>query len=260
MSLKKVITLLVTGIIGMSLVACSGEKETLTGNQKFTNAFEKSINTRWTDQNKVTATSEEEMTEKTIAILEKEIKSLEENLTGVDDPILKKNAEDYIEGVKQQIESMKTNDYMLEYDYQEKSDNLRKPALMSMVETYGVKINTEHEQTYKDFKAQATVIDKENKARAYAEELATQIKLDKVTTDYGSVRLEGIVENTSDFDFESISYNVQYKDAEGIVIGNDWIYLSQFTKGQKQKVELSGVYDKEFETVLITLDNMYIKN
>ncbi|MBU3090372.1 FxLYD domain-containing protein [Clostridium gasigenes] len=260
MNFKKITTLFLAGVISMSLVACGGEKETLTGNQKFINVFEKSVNARWTEQDKPTKTSDEEKTKKNVAILEKEIKSLEENLSGIDDPVLKKNAEDYIEGAKQQIESMKTNDYKLKDDYQQKSDALRKPSLMSMVETYGVKINSEHEQIYKDFKAQATVIDKENKSRTYAEELGTQIKLEKVTEEYGSVKLESVVENTSDFDFESISYNVQYKDADGVVIGTDFIYLNQFSKGQKQKVELMLFSDKAFETILITLDDVYIKN
>jgi len=141
-----------------------------------------------------------------------------------------------------------------------KGDIIRKPALMSMVETYGVKIKPEHEQIYTDFKAKATVIDKENKAKKYAEELGSKIKFEKITKDYGTVILESIVENTSDFDFESISYNVQFKDANDVVVENDSIYINNFTKGQKQKVELMIFDDKKYETILITLDSVYVKN
>lgn len=259
MKIKKSVVLCFICIILMSLAACSASKKEITGNQKFVNNFEKAINTRWSDQDKISSQSEEDTNKKNIEIIEKEIKTLEENLNLIDDPILKKNAEDYIEGSKKQIESMKTQDYELMYMYKEESDSLRKPALMSMVETYGVKIKPEYEQIYNDFKAQATVMDKENKARSYAEALGTQIKFEKITKDYGTIILESIVENTSDFDFESISYNVQYKDANDIVVDNDKLYINNFTKGQKQKVELMVLHDNEYENILITLDSVYIK-
>ena len=128
----------------------------------------------------------------------------------------------------------------MQLKYDEESEALRKPALIKLVDDYGVKIDVDNEQIYKDFKEQANVINKENEANAYAEQLAQQITFEKSTDEFGYVTYTAIVENTSDVEFDSIFYDVQFKDAEGIVVGNDIVLLENFAPGIKQKVELSG--------------------
>lgn len=44
------------------------------------------------------------------------------------------------------------------------------------------------------------------------------------------------IENTSDFNFKNLYYNVPYKD--GVFIGNNLICLEEFTKRLKQKIKL----------------------
>ena len=99
----------------------------------------------------------------------------------------------------------------------------------------------EFQQLYKDFKQQATVINKENDAQSFAEKFAQEIVFEKTTDEYKNDMYTAIVENTSDIEFNSLSYDVQYKDADGIVIGNDYINLENFTLGSKQKIELTYV-------------------
>ncbi|MDK2562237.1 DUF3387 domain-containing protein [Romboutsia sedimentorum] len=91
-----------------------------------------------------------------------EIAALEKNKKGIKDKSLIKIADDYIKGVKIQIELNKTQDTDLMIKYEEESDKLRKPALIAMVDDYGVKVKDAHQQNYKDFKEQATVINKSN--------------------------------------------------------------------------------------------------
>lgn len=57
---------------------------------------------------------------------------------------------------------------------------MRKPALIALVENYGVKINEENQQNYKDFKEKATVIKKENESQSYADKLASEIEFKKI--------------------------------------------------------------------------------
>ena len=91
------------------------------------------------------------------------------------------------------LQKLKTNDYDLQYKYQEESDKLRKPALISMVDDYGIKIKDEHQQTYKDFKEQATVINKENESKSFADKLASEMTFEKSTDEFGYVEFSTIV-------------------------------------------------------------------
>lgn len=261
-SLKKNISIIVLLIISLVMVSCTSTKEEVSGNDKFISAFEKSINGRWTEQNKLgekaSKYTEQEYNNENIKIIEKEVTTLEEVKVGIDDVNLKKIADEYIEGNKLQIEAMKSNDFMVSSEYTSKSDSLRKPALIAMVDTYGVVIKEEHQQTYKDFKAQAIVIEKENKSNSYAEALINEMKFEKTVDEFGYVKFTAIVENTSDIDFKNISYNVQYKDKDGVVIDNGYLSLDNFTPGSKQKVELSA-YSKETESFSLVVNYVNVK-
>ena len=264
---KKILGLILLTIISGGVVGCSStnnnsnsQNQEVATDEDFISSFEKAINKRWDEQNKLekkyetnTSYTEDEYAQDTIKVLENEIKTLEKYKEGIEDKDLKEIANNYIEGVKKQIESQKTNDYDLQYKYQEESDKLRKPALISMVDDYGIKIKDEHQQTYKDFKEQATVINKENESKAFADKLASEMTFEKSTDEFGYVEFSTIVENTSNIDFKNLSYKVQYKDKDGIVIGDDIIYLENFDVQSKQKVKLTP-FEDGIESIVVTTD------
>lgn len=59
-------------------------------------------------------------------------------------------------------------------------------------------------------------------------------------------------------DSDGLSYDVQLKDSDGIVVGNDFIHLENFTPGAKHKVELLYV-PEDTETLELSLDYFAIK-
>lgn len=243
-----------------SILGCSNQsekaEEKVSPDDVFIEEFSKAINKRWAEQDKLVETEEDEKYyEKNVEILEKELETIEGSLANVEDKELKELGNQYVEGAKLQIEMFKTDDWELELEYSEQSERLRKPALIKLVEEYNVIIEEEFQQTYKDFKAQATVINKENEANSYAEKLAQEIVFEKTTDEYGDLVYTAIVENTSDFEFDSIDYDVQFKDSDGIVVDNDYIYLENFTPGTKQKVELTYIPE---DTATLELSLSYI--
>ncbi|MGL6108374.1 FxLYD domain-containing protein [Romboutsia sp.] len=264
---SKVLGLILVSMMSVGVVGCSSQNnDASTQNQQqatdeaFVKDFEKAINKRWDEQVKLETKyakdskyTEEKYTEDTIKVLENEIATLEKNFEGIKDKDLKKIAKDYIEGAKKQIEAQKTNDYDLQYKYIEESDKLRKPALIAMVEEYSVEIKDAHQQTYKDFKEKATVINKENEAKSFADKLATEIALEKSTDEFGYNEYTSVVENTSELEFTSLSFKVQYKDADDVVIGDDIIYLENFAPGSKQKIKLTP-FEEGVESVVISTD------
>ena len=69
-----------------------------------------------------------------------------------EDKELKKVVENYIQGDKIQIESFKTTDIELQSKYTEDANGLRKPSMVTLVEEYGMVVDEENQQTYKNFK------------------------------------------------------------------------------------------------------------
>lgn len=260
---KKILSIVTIFTLALGIVGCSSNEksqEELSGDEQFIQTFQTSINERWKKQaeldekyKKDTTFTDEEYTKETIKILEDEVNSIEEKQNSIEDKDLKSYAKDYVEGVKKQIEANKTNDYELQDKYIQESDKLRKPALIALVEDYDVKIDEEHEQTYKDFKEKATIIKKANESQSYADKLATEMEFEKNTDEFGYVEFNATVENTSDFNFKNLSYNVQYKDKDGVVIGNDTIYLENFNKNSKQKVKLSP-FEEGVKDIVISTD------
>lgn len=252
--MKKVLlpVILLTGVISF-LVGC-GSSEKVSGDERFIKEASKSINQRWDSQTKAEKKGykENEIEE----ILTNEINGFEEYKELIVDKELLKLADDYIEGNKLQIEGEKSEDAEVAYEYLVESEKLRKPALVSLVDDYGLVIDKQNEQTYKDFKAKASVIKEDKEGEKFAEKLAANMEFKK-SKEYDWTTFETIVENTTDINFSSITYSVQIKDAEGIVVDNTYIYLDNFESGSKQKVDFST--DKKVKNVLVKLDNYIIK-
>ena len=261
--MKKFFSLFFTLLMVFSILGCSNQsekaEEKTSPDDVFIVEFGKAIKERWAEQDKLDQSEEDEKYyKKNVEILEKEVETIEKSLANVEDKELKELGNQYVEGAKFQIEMFKTDDWELQLEYSEKSEKLRKPALIKLVDEYNVIIEEEFQQTYKDFKAQATVINKENEANSYAEKLAQEIVFEKTTDEYGDLMYTAIVENTSDIEFESLHYDVQFKDSDGIVVGNDYIFLENFTPGTKQKVELTYL-PEDTVTFELSLDYLTLK-
>ncbi|MGL4990966.1 MAG: hypothetical protein ACRCYE_09540 [Sarcina sp.] len=212
------------------------------------------INERWDEQDKLGEAGASK--DQTIAILENEIKELEEAKVNVSDENIKKAIADYIEGVKLQIESVKTEDFMLMDEYMNKSEKLRKPALIKLVDEYGVSISEKNKQVYTDFKAKATVINKESEAEKFVDNLMNDVEFEK-TKEYDWVTYKAIIENTSKINFESIAYNVKFVDKDGVVVDNNSIYIENFSEGSKHKIEFSS--DEEHDNIKIEKNYFNLK-
>lgn len=258
MKLTKKIAIAIMSLTCISLMACNSGDSTadtkVKGNEEFLKVASKAINKRWDEQAKkdVSGYAEGEY----VKILEIENKSIEEATVHIEDDALLQAAKDYVEGNNLMIQSNLTTDEDLVYEYVEKSETLRKPALINMVDNFGLVINDNNKQIYEDFKVKATVINKDNDAKKFADKLATEIKFE-VTKEYDWSTCETVVENTSEIDFESIYFNVQFKDADGIVVDTGILALDNFTKGSKQKADVST--DKVYETVEVSVDTFYLK-
>lgn len=264
---NKLVSLILSGVISISMVGCNNKttQEDVSGDDVFLECFEDAINERWTDgdiiedkfeEGKLT---EEEYYNEVIENIQEEINVIEESKFNIEDKELEKIVDDYIQGNKLQIECFKTENIELLSKYYEESNDLRKPALVSLVEDYCVEIDKEHQQTYKDFKEEATIINKEKDAQDFADKLASEMVFESSKNEWGDLEFIAIVENTSEINFASIQFQVNYKDADGIVIGNDYISLENFDANTKQKVTLTTYGIDNIEKIVVTTNYFEIK-
>ena len=264
---NKIIGLLLSGMLTFGIVGCTNTtQKDISGDDIFLESFEDAINERWTEGDKIEEKfekdkiTEKEYRNKVIESIQNEIDAIEESKFNIEDKELEKIVDNYLQGDKLQIEYLKTENDELAYKYYEESNNLRKPALVSLVEDYGVEIDEEHQQTYKDFKEEATVINKENDAKNFTDKLANEMVFERTTDEWGSVQFVATVENTSKIDFASLQFQVNYKDANGVVVGSDWIFLENFNANSKQKVTLHPYENVDaIEKIVITTDYFEIK-
>lgn len=260
MRLKNIILSTILIISSFIFVGCSGEKKVEpTPEQKFIAVFEKAINNRWDESNKIDskALQGDSHTNAVIKMIEDEINTLKPAAEILTDVTLKEIANNYIKGSELQLESFKTNDSSLIWKYEEEANNLRKPALIELVDKYGVVIKEEHQQNYKDFKESAMIINKENEAKEYADKLALEMTFTKIEQEYGEAIYETIIENKSDITFDTLSFEIKCKDKDGIVIATESIYLQTFEPGVKEKCKIFP-FVEGVETLVVTANNVYL--
>lgn len=98
----------------------------------------------------------------------------------------------------------------------------------------------------------------ENEAKKYAEKLELEMTFTKIEDEYGSEEFETIIENSSEINFESLSFVVKCKDSNGITLSTEYIYLNDFGAGEKAK-EVIYAFEEGIETLEVNLDSFYLK-
>ena len=269
MKLNKIVGLGLSLVLSLGcLVGCNKteEEKMIDNNEVFVEKFSKALDKRWDitseadenlNQGKIT---ENERNKISIDAIQEEIDSTEEALLKVTDEELKEVAKDYVEGDKLQIKYLNATDVEMAWDFYEQSQRLRKPSLIILVEEYGVKVNEEHIDTYNAFKEEATLINKEEEAKKVLDKMATECLVEKKTDEWGAVEYEIIFENNSEINFKDIEYQVNYKDKDDMVVGSDFIFLSNFNANTKQKASLYPYENvDDIESIVLTANYYEVK-
>ncbi|MEH6939207.1 FxLYD domain-containing protein [Bacillus sp. JJ664] len=226
------------------IVGCTKEtskKEEKTIDSAFISDVEKETDKRWDYADKV---EEEVIKPKDDIEHFEKLVSFEKNLykylnKDFKDPKLKAIAENYINGVKSQEESIRY--YNVDSEKNEemwtKGYNDRSTALLSLVDEYGLKLN---EEQFRDLKTNAQLVNEQNEIKKKIDEMVHNIKFNKVKSEYDWVTYNATVENTSGADLDSFDISINLIDKNGVVIGTESSYYENTWKpGQKVLFEFS---------------------
>jgi hypothetical protein len=238
--LSKYLVVLIVSFLLVTIVGCSKDASSETKKEKsvdstFIDELGEALKKRWKYVDDVDSGNKE--VEDDVTYME-ELLSFEKELYNYEkkdfnDPKLKAVATDYINGLKAQEESIQY--YNVEYDKHDelwsKGYNTRSTALLKLVEEYGLKLD---EEQFKDLKTNAQLVKKENKITEKIDEMVRNINFTKVKTEYDWTTYTSTLENTSGADLESFNIDINFFDAEGVIIGTAFAYHENTWKaGQK---------------------------
>ena len=256
--MKKILTFTIV-MISILLMGCSSENGPKSVDNQFLSDVSKATEARWEYLDKYTDESEsvylKEAVKKELYIIEK-YKTLNEEEEVFNDPKLKKIAEDYIEALNTQIESIKyyTSDYTKYEEQWSDGYNKRSTLLVKLVDEYGLKLD---EDGFAELKENAKAVTEKEKIDEEIEEMVKSINFENVKTEYDWSDYEAVVENSTSVNFEGLEINVKLLDKDGVTVSDELVWVDNWNKGEKKKLEFST--DKSFSEMKWELGSYYIK-
>ena len=256
--MKKLLAILCSFIICISMVACSSSDESKGQDKAFIKDIKKSFEARSNyledvESGKITLDENEYLKE----AVKKEQEIIDKyNDAEFDSPELSKLAKDYIKALDTQEESLKyySNDYMKFDKLWTEGYDKRSTILTTLIDKFGLVINDE---AIEELKTNAQVVEEKNETKEKIDKMLKDIEFEKVKEEYEWKYYEAIVENTSGVDFDYFYLDVKLLDADGVIVESIPAGVDgTWAKDKKAKIEFST--DKEFEKLEWTAD-YYIK-
>lgn len=243
-------------MISSLIIGCSGPK---TVDNEFLSDVSKATQARWDYLDNTTEESEsiylKEAVQKELDILEKYNDSNDDE-GNFNDPKLKKIAQDYLDALNMQAESIKyySSDY-LKYDEQwSEGYNKRSTLLVQLVDEYGLELD---EDGFAELRENSKVVEEKENIDKEVEALVKSIDFENVKTEYGWSDYAAVVENSTSINFESLEINVKLLDKDGVTISDEPVWVDNWNTGEKKKLEFST--DKSFSEMKWELGDYYTK-
>lgn len=254
MNFKNFLVLLLTGILSLSVVACSSSNEnkvqdkTLKVQDKtFIEDVKKSFEERSSyiddvESGKIVLGINEYSKE--AVQKEKNILDKYEN-SEFNNPELGKLAKDYISGLNKQTEALKyfSSDYNKYDKLWSEGNDIRSTTLTTLVNKFGLELNDKH---FEQLKNSVQDVKEKNHIKSQVDDMLKNIKFEKVKEEYGWKDYEAIVENTSGVDFNKFYLDVSLLNSDGIEIEKVTAtakFDDVWEKGQKAKLVFSTETD-----------------
>lgn len=238
------------------IAACSSgdnNEEKLVTNDEFMNRFASGLEKRWD------FTEEEEESEPTKNILldaiNLELDKIEEykDLKFEDDK-LKEYAISYINELKNGIETLDSFGADSFYDKWEEHYAKRTSLILEIDEMYGIEVSEDYTDILGELKATGKEVsdelEKEEEIDKFIDTL--EFEIDQEQSDEYLKVYSVIAENTTEYNFKDFSLDLKLIDGDGVTVGTEYVFTSNWNKGDKAKLEF--MTSEEFDKVDILKD------
>ena len=172
-----------------------------------------------------------------------------------EDQELKQLAETYMRGLELQKEGIQyrgTTEYTKQQQTWELGYNYRAVCMTDLYNEYGLTVDEKFQDVLDDFVAQSSTAKKTIAVQEYVDELPNQVEYikDEEKSDEWSTYYKAVIENTTDYEIDSLEIEIDFLDASGVVIYQTSDYLNNIKAGGK--VQSSVYYDSsvgDFESM-----------
>lgn len=244
--MKKILSLLTSLLLSLSLVACSISEGQKSQDKNFVKDIGKSFETRSkylddVNNGKINLNENEYLKE---AVLKEKNILYKYKDSEFDSPELKKISTDYLSALDKQEDALKyyVNDYTKYEKLWSEGYNERSVLLSTLVEKFGAKIN---EKSFTELKQNAQIIKENDEIKQKIDEMVKGINFEKVKEEYGWKDYEVVVQNTTDVDFEDFYLDVKLIDSDGVIVESNIVSSGSWKKDKKVKLDFTT--DKNFE-------------
>lgn len=172
-----------------------------------------------------------------------------------EDQELKQLAETYMRGLELQKEGIQyqgTTEYTKQRQTWELGYNYRAVCMTDLYNEYGLTVDEKFQDDLDNFVAQSSTAKKSIAVQEYVDELPNQVEYikDEEKSDEWSTYYKAVIENTTDYEIDSLEIEIDFLDASGVVIYQTSDYLNNIKAGGK--VQSSVYYDSsvgDFESM-----------
>ncbi len=161
-----------------------------------------------------------------------------------EDPILQGLAEKYVQGLNLQKEGVKyqgtdqyseiDNTWSLGYNY-------RAVCIRDLYNDYGLTVKEDYQQYLNDFVSESTSAEKELAIRDFVDNLSNELvyNKDESKSNEWSSYYTTVIENTTNYEISSLSIDIDFIDASGVIIYQAFDSIQNLQPGSKAQ---SSVY------------------
>ena len=255
--MKKVFAFSIAIIMALSFVACTADNGVISSpeieyvDESFILSLGDALEKRFDAADKLDtekdALSNVEYYEKLSGVIDIEKHALADYRTGTfQDPKLQEYAISYI-NILEESQSVLADvefDYLTATDAYDKAYNNRLKLLSIFVSDYGLTVDETHYDTLNSMMKKAQNVIKNESAKEAVKSILSNLVFEEVENSYGWKTYRAILDNTSEYGIQYISYTIDLMDADGIVIEQAYAGVNNVSPGKKYNVEFST--DKDF--------------
>lgn len=240
----------------------SGTTESETPNyvdKDFIKDLGKGLETRWDasdklDQEKATL-SDVEYGQKVAEIIDAEINTISKYKTGLfEDTKLQETALSYLNCLEQSKEPLGDlgTDYYSAAEKFDKAQEARYVILQEFATNYGLTVGKKYQTTMNEMLTKAKSVTKKEEEKKTVESVLLNLNFEEIENSYGLKTYRAVLDNTSGFDIDYVSYSIDLLDANGVVLEQEFAGADNVTNGKKYNIEF--MTDIDFNKYELSVD------
>lgn len=254
MKKKSIFVLLLIAIISFGMLAsCSSTSsdEPHYSDQDFIKSVSKGLEARWKLQD---GQQDSSATESMREAIQTELDAVQEYKTATfEDSVLQEKALKYINILNDCLENVEYFNASQGYEKWQDVYNQRTIILKDFADNYGLTVSDKYKTNLDELVANGKAAGEEANKKDAMQKIVDKIEFELKEDDgYGWRTYEAVIDNTSDYDIESISIDVSLLDKDGVIVETAYVSADNVSKGQKAKVEFST--DAEFDRMELILN------